>query len=103
MLRMHFAALIALGTFWGCSSTGADPLDDVEGEARKKHGPPGADASIPSPEAGVDAGAPDSGKDSSAPSLDAGTPPPSCGNGLADLGEACDGSDLNGNSCASLA
>ena len=33
---------------------------------------------------------------------DAGAPPPGCGNGTLDMGEACDGTQLNGNTCATL-
>ncbi len=56
-----------------------------------------ADAGKPPPDSGVTAR--DAGVGTSA---DAGSPPPTCGNSTLEMGEACDGAALNGNTCSSL-
>ena len=56
-----------------------------------------ADAGKPPPDSGVTVR--DAGVGTSA---DAGSPPPTCGNSTLEMGEACDGAALNGNTCSSL-
>jgi uncharacterized Zn-binding protein involved in type VI secretion len=89
------AALLA-GSFVACgpssskSDDGAqdDPVPEGDADADPDADPDGAEDVPPE---GTDDGEPDV------------VPPPSCGNNVTEPGEACDGSDLGGFDCASLA
>ncbi len=90
MALLSRSSIIGLGlVVAGCSSR---LITDLEAEGDS------VDTTSGEPTAG-----PGTTPQPTSPQPDTGVPPPACGNGLVDPGEACDGFDLAGQSCESLA